>query len=277
MIAINGVRYAVQITGQGQPLVLLHGFSGGSADWSQLVPFFARFYRVITVDMLGHGETDSPTDAMRYAVKHVRRDLTAIIEDTCDQPAHLLGYSMGGRMALTLALHHGPLIRSLILESASPGLAVEEDRVDRKESDEDLADRIEQLGVAAFVREWEALPLWASQRRLDAETLQRQQETRLMSNPVGLANSLRGYGTGVQASNWEQLYTLTMPVLLLTGEHDTKFTATAREMVTQIPYATHELIAGAGHNTHLENPRQFAAQVLEFLRGFGANLPLTLQ
>ena len=268
---VNGVRYAVYVSGRGQPLVMLHGFSGGSADWSLFVPFFAQYFRVITLDMLGHGETDSPTDPMRYAVKHIRRDLTFIIEDLCDQPAHLLGYSMGGRIALILALHHSKLFRSLILEGASPGIALEEDRIDRKESDEDLAERIEQLGIAAFVEEWEALPLWDTQRTLPAETLQRQREIRLANNPVGLANSLRGYGAGAQPSEWDNLYTLDMPVLLITGALDAKFTHIARQMAAQIPYASHVIVPQVGHNVHLENPRAYAHHVLEFLRGFGAN------
>lgn len=271
MMMVNGVRYAVQAVGRGQPLVMLHGFSGSSGDWSLFVPFFAQHFKVITIDMLGHGETDSPTDPMRYALKHIRRDLTTIIEDLCDQPAHLLGYSMGGRIALILALYHSKLFRSVILESATPGIALEEDRIDRKESDEDLAERIEQLGIEAFVEEWEALPLWDTQRHLPAETLQRQREIRLANNPIGLANSLRGYGTGVQASEWDNLYTLDMPVLLLTGALDEKFTHIAQQMCSQIPYAHHVAVPRVGHNVHLENPRAFANHVLEFLRGFGAN------
>ncbi len=271
MMVVNGVRYAVHTVGHGQPLVMLHGFSGSSSDWSLFVPFFAQYFKVITLDMLGHGETDSPTDPMRYALKHIRRDLTTIIEDLCDQPAHLLGYSMGGRIALILALYHSKLFRSVILESATPGIALEEDRIDRKESDEDLAERIEQLGIEAFVEEWEALPLWDSQKHLPPETLQRQREIRLANNPIGLANSLRGYGTGAQPSEWDNLYTLDIPALLLTGALDTKFTHIAQQMCSQIPYAHHVVVPRVGHNVHLENPRAFANHVLQFLRGFGAN------
>jgi 2-succinyl-6-hydroxy-2,4-cyclohexadiene-1-carboxylate synthase len=264
---VNGVRYAVHTSGEGQPLVMLHGFSGSSADWSPFVPFFAQHFRVITLDMLGHGETDSPTDPMRYAVKHIRRDLTCIVEDLCDQSAHLLGYSMGGRMALILALHHSKLFRSLILESASPGIALEEERIDRKERDDNLAERIEQLGMEAFVEEWEALPLWDTQRTLPTETLQRQREIRLSNNPVGLANSLRGYGAGAQPSEWDNLHTLKMPVLLITGALDAKFTHIARQMAAQIPYANQVIVPQVGHNVHLENPRAYAHHVLEFLQG----------
>ena len=250
---------------------MLHGFSGCSTDWSLFVPFFSQFFHVITIDLIGHGETDAPTDSMRYALKHIRRDLTTIIEDLTDQPAHLLGYSMGGRLALYLALSQQSMFRSLILESTSPGIEDEEDRVVRKESDEDLADRIEQLGIEAFVEEWESMPMWESQSILPTETLQRQRETRLASNPIGLANSLRGYGTGVQPSLWDKLYTLNMPTLLLAGEKDPKYVAVAKGMEAQIPYSRLEVLPRTGHNTHLENPRAFASQVLEFLRGFGAN------
>jgi 2-succinyl-6-hydroxy-2,4-cyclohexadiene-1-carboxylate synthase len=263
---INGVRYAAHIVGSGTPLLFLHGFTGSGADWALFVPYFAQYYRVITIDMLGHGETDSPTDVMRYALKHVRRDLTTLLEDFIQEPAHLVGYSMGGRLALYLAINHQQLFRSLTLESASPGIADEEDRIVRKESDEDLADRIEQLGIAAFVDEWESMPLFETQASLALDVRRRQREARLNNNPIGLANSLRGYGTGVQPSLWAELPTLRLPTLLLAGERDAKFSAIARDMHALIPGSTLRLVPRAGHNTHLENPRGFATSLSEFLQ-----------
>lgn len=265
---VNGIRYQVTRTGTGTALILLHGFTGSSVDWSLLVPYFAQQYQVITIDFLGHGETDSPTDAMRYALKHLRRDLITIIQDCTTSPAHLLGYSMGGRIALYLAVNHTNMFRSLILESASPGIADEEDRIARKESDDDLADRIEQGGITAFVDEWEEIPLWDSQRHLPEAVRRQVRIQRLQNNPIGLGNSLRGYGTGVQPSLWDKLGTLTLPTLLIAGALDKGYTAAAQLMNEQLPTNRMRIIPRAGHNVHLENPRGYANEVLDFLGSF---------
>lgn len=265
---VNGIRYQVTLTGSGEPLVMLHGFTGSSVDWSLFVPYFAQQYQVITIDLLGHGETDSPTDAMRYALKHLRRDLVTIIQNVSSEPVHLLGYSMGARLALYLAINHMGMFQSLILESGSPGIEDEDDRIARRESDDDLADRIEQGGIEAFVEEWEDLPLWESQRHLPEQVRKQVRLQRLLNNPIGLGNSLRGYGTGVQPSLWDKLATLSLPTLLITGELDRKFSDTADQMSRLIPATRVRVIARCGHNVHLENPRAFAGEVLDFLGSF---------
>lgn len=171
---------------------------------------------------------------------------------------------MGGRLALYLAVHYPSAIESLILESASPGLETHTERLDRQHSDEQLASQIEENGIPAFVAEWERLPLFATQARLLQPILDRQHTNRLQNNPQGLANSLRGMGTGVQPSLWMHLPTISKPVLLITGELDTKFIAIAQRMNQQIPDVTLVTVPDAGHTTHLEQPELFDGHVLEF-------------
>ncbi|MCL4834580.1 MAG: alpha/beta fold hydrolase, partial [Caldilineaceae bacterium] len=171
-----------------------------------------------------------------------------------------------GRLALYFALHYPEKVTSLILESASPGLATPEERAARTASDNALAMRIEREGIPAFVAFWEALPLWRSQARLPASVQQWLHEQRLGNSPTGLAHSLRGMGSGVQPSLWERLGELDMPVLLLAGEEDEKFVAINRQMAQRIPHARLEIVPRAGHTLHLEQPAVFQRAVCSFLR-----------
>jgi 2-succinyl-6-hydroxy-2,4-cyclohexadiene-1-carboxylate synthase len=173
----------------------------------------------------------------------------------------LLGYSLGGRVALHLALEAPQRVGKLVLESASPGIADPDERAARVAADEALAARIERDGVAKFVAYWEEVPLFASQRRLPLNVRQRNQ--RLANSAQGLANSLRGMGSGAQRSLWHALGRLRMPLLLLVGERDRKFVSIAQAMVAQIANCRVQT-ADAGHAVHLEQPERFLELVEAF-------------
>lgn len=260
---INGIHYHVDVAGVGEPLVLLHGFSGCGANWQPHAEALAARFRVVTADLIGHGQTDSPDDPERYVMERAAADLVAIL-DALDMPsAHLLGYSMGGRLALYTALAYPTRFNRLILESASPGLKTAAEREARIASDEALAQRIEGQGIPAFADYWTSLPLFATQ---SPEVRERLHDRRLRNNSVGLANSLRGMGTGAQPSLWERLPELQMRTLLLCGALDAKFRAINEEMRTLIPNSTLVTVSEAGHTTHIEQPQRFRAEVLRFLQ-----------
>jgi len=264
---LNALRYHVEIDGDGPPLVLLHGFTGSSAGWDAHVDLFARRYRVIRPDLPGHGRTPAPS-ADRCSMAHVAHDLAALIAQVAQRanaPAVLLGYSMGGRLALYTALRHPEHIRALILESASPGLATEAERAARRASDDALAQRILDLGIPAFVDAWERLPLFASHTRLPADVQAKQQAQRRANEAQGLANSLRGMGAGSQPSLWDALPQCPLPVLLISGADDAKYTTIAGRMASALPDAQHVIIADAGHTPHLEQPGLFRAAIFGFL------------
>lgn len=264
--SVNGVNYNLEQIGKGPALVLLHGFTGSAADWRKHALVFAKqHYQVIAIDVLGYGLSDAPEEAERYSFAHLTKDFVAILDQLNIKETALLGYSMGGRMALHLALTVPERISGLVLESASPGLATESERRARIESDNALADRIEREGVEAFVDYWEKLPLWNSQSQLPEAIRATQRAARLHNNPRGLANSLRGAGTGVQESLWEWLPSLKIPTLLIAGELDQKFSDIARQMAEKLPIAQLTIVAGAGHNVHLERPEEFENLVMEFL------------
>ncbi len=253
-IQLRQLQYQYHEVGKGAPtVVMLHGFTGSGDNWLPIAQHVNT--RAVMPDLLGHGFTASPSDAAHYAMEHASQDIAALIEAISPHtPVVLVGYSMGGRLALHIALTYPKLVRHLILESASPGLATAAEREARVKSDEALAAQIERDGIESFVSYWQALPLFASQRRLPESARQALHAQRLRNNPIGLANSLRGMGTGAQPSLWDRLGELAMPVTLLAGELDTKFVHINREMAAHIPQAELHVIAGAGHIIHLEQP-----------------------
>ena len=262
---INDIDYSYETAGTGIPVVLLHGFTGSSGNWRGLMEHLAADYRVIAVDILGHGKTAVFPHPHRYTMPHAAADLAALLQLLNATPCHLLGYSMGGRLALYFAVHYPHLLRSLILESGSPGLATAAEREARTASDNALADRIEREGVPAFVDYWENIGLFASQKRLETAVCAQLRQQRLQNNPLGLANSLRGMGTGQQPSLWDDLPRLALPTLLIAGELDSKYVAIGRQMAAQLPQTQFVNVTDAGHTVHLERPEQFAALVGDWL------------
>lgn len=264
MQAVSGHRYHIEFIGAGEPLALLHGFSGAASTWRAVAEKLQDDFGCIAIDLLGHGGSDAPHDAASYRMEAAAADIVDLLYQVALPKPHLLGYSMGGRLALYVGLRYPAVFRSLILESASPGLADAAERADRRRRDERLAARIEANGICYFVDYWQRLPLWStqSQRLIDAQRAQR-----LSNNPRGLANSLRGTGAGAQPNLWPQLRDLSLPTRLIAGQRDEKFRRINQAMAAEMPQASLSLIQAAGHNTHLERPETFCRAVKAFLKG----------
>lgn len=265
IVSINGLDLNVEIEGEGSPLLLLHGFTGSWRTWKPFIPLWSKHHQLIMVDIIGHGASASPEELEHYYMDLAVQDLTEILNQLKIEKAHLLGYSLGGRLALTLALQQPNRIQSLILESSSPGLATAEERRERMIRDEALAKRIELEGLDHFVQYWENIPLFTTQKRLPVEVQQNIRNQRLKNNIMGLANSLRGMGTGAQESNWGKLGDLLLPVLLLVGDQDQKFSQIGQRMRKLFPAAKLTTLSNAGHATHVEQPEIFGKLVLDYL------------
>lgn len=262
---VNGVVYKGLAWRLGErPLLMLHGFTGSGKNWEPLAQNLSGVY-CIAPDLLGHGRTEAPQDPDRYKMEQAAVDLVDLLDMLGLASVDLLGYSMGGRLALYVALTYPERVRRLILESSSPGLAGEDERIGREQRDNALAERIEREGIPAFVDFWESLGLWESQKQLVPEKRAGLREQRLENRPLGLANSLRGMGTGVQPNLWPRLAELKMSVLLLTGEHDGKFIGIAQEMMAQLPDARHQIVPDAGHTVHFEQSEAWCTAVSDFL------------
>lgn len=263
-IVVDELRYHYIRQGSGKSLLLLHGFAGSSESWSTILPWLSSLFDVICIDLPGHGRTAAPTAIERYTMPIVARDVAQIIE-LIGVSASVLGYSMGGRLALYLALHFPERVTGLILESASPGLEDAVAQRERAESDELLADRILRSGVPAFVADWEKHPIFTSQRRLSPALLDQQRRQRLANSAIGLAGSLRGMGAGRQPNLWPELANLKTPVLLMAGELDEKYVQISRRMVNLLPRAQLQTFPECGHNIHLEQPEAYLACVQGWL------------
>jgi 2-succinyl-6-hydroxy-2,4-cyclohexadiene-1-carboxylate synthase len=244
----------------GPRLVAVHGFTQTRRCWGVVGDDLALDHDLVLVDAPGHGGSASIRADLRQAADRLVRT---------GGSGTYLGYSMGGRLALRAALDHPDVVRRLVLVGASPGLADPDERAARRAADDALADRIEHIGVAAFLDEWLALPLFAG-----LTPAARCLDERLENTAPGLADSLRRMGTGAPDPLWDRLGELAdrrVPVLLVTGALDTKFTGIAQAMRRELgPTASTVALPGVGHTAHLEDPPAFLAA----LRAWAAAHPL---
>ncbi len=223
------------------PVVLVHGFTQTGTSWAPVSSLVSA--SVLTPDV--------PESADFVTVAH------ALDEGA----ATYVGYSQGGRLCLQLALDRPEVVQRLVLISASPGIADDAARASRRAADERLAQEIERDGVDAFLARWLAQPLFATlppdRAGLD--------ERRAHNTVGGLTTQLRVLGQGAQPSNWERLGELMMPVLLIVGGLDRKYVDIAERMAECIADARVEVIDGAGHACHLEQPERVAHLLTSFV------------
>ncbi len=262
----GGFALNVEQAGSGPPLVLLHGFMGSARAWGPFAELLCARFTTLAVDIAGHGASDKPRELDHYLSAQAASDVVRAVAAFGFAQASWLGYSMGGRLALMIAASESAAaVDRLVVIGGSPGLAGAEARTARVAADEALADQIESEGVPAFVEHWESLPLFASQRHLPVGMRQAIRRGRLANEAHGLANSLRGMGTGAQSALHARLPEMTAPALLLAGAEDTKFAAIAEEMATAMPNARRQLVADAGHAAHIEKPAYCARTIIAFL------------
>ena len=238
----------------GTPLALVHGFTQTGRSWGPLAERLARSRRVVLVDAPGHGGSADE-----------RLDLWGAGRAVLDAvgPSHLLGYSMGGRIGLHAALEDPAAVGRLVLVGATAGIADAAARARRRADDLALADALERdgdTGLPVFLERWLSNPLFADLTP-DAAGI----EARRENTAAGLASSLRLCGTGSQEPLDDRLAGLTMPVLLLVGEHDPKFRAEADRLQAGLPRAEVAVVGGAGHACHLERPDAFLDLVEDWL------------
>lgn len=233
-------------------LVLVHGFTQTMRSWDPPAARLAGDFEIVRVDLPGHGGS--------AGVRLGFAETASAIGDAGGRGTYL-GYSLGGRLCLRLAVDRPDLVEALVLVGASPGLADPADRDARRRADDALAVDIEGMGTDAFLGRWLAQPLFASFTP-DAADL----EARLANPATAMAAALRSLGTGVQEPLWTRLRELSMPVLAVAGADDGRYAGLAGEMAHAIgDNAEAVTLAGAGHAAHLEQPERFCAELLRFL------------
>lgn len=242
-------------------LVGLHGFAGSQHDW---VPFAECLGRpIVGIDLIGHGEAEAPVGIEGYntaAMLHCVRDRLAEAS-----PVTLIGYSMGGRVALRFALKFPERVKALVLIGVHPGLVDPVQRSERMARDFALAGRIEANGVDWFCDYWSNQPIIRSQKTIPDHIREPMERRKRQNRLGGLAGSLRGFGQGAVDPVWDRLGEVFVPTLLMSGAADERYTSIASRMASAMPEATHRAIANAGHCTHLENLGDSTRELYAFL------------
>jgi 2-succinyl-6-hydroxy-2,4-cyclohexadiene-1-carboxylate synthase len=227
----------------GERLVFVHGFTQGNRSWRPIADHFARRgHECVVVDLPGHGESAD-----------IRADLrtsASLLGEACGVGTYI-GYSLGGRVCLHLALQAPHLVQRLALLGANPGITNEDERARRRAADDQLAQRLVEVGVPAFIDDWVALPLFAGLALSDADRAER-----LANTAEGLASSLQFCGAGTQLPLWDRLLELTMPVLTMAGSLDDAYEAICERVASAVPDGTFATIHGVGHAAHLQSPTQ---------------------
>jgi 2-succinyl-6-hydroxy-2,4-cyclohexadiene-1-carboxylate synthase len=260
----DGVAYDVHDSGRGPVLVLLHGFAGSSRSWEPIADRLGDRRRLVAVDLLGHGGSDGPAPD-RQAVERQAVDLAWLVDGQCGGSVDVVGYSMGARIALRLALTAPHLVRRLVLESPSPGINDPVEREARAAADERWAAMLDTGDLAAFHDAWEAQPVFASRATLPDDARAALRDAHLRASARGLAASLRGAGQGVMPPLHESLGSVGVPTLVIAGGLDPVGRERAASVADAMPDARLETIPEAGHAPHIETPAAFIEIVNAFL------------
>lgn len=251
----------------GQPstpsILFLHGFMGDCHEFDEVISLLSNQFYCLAVDLPGHGKTKTTDEAQYYTMSRTADGLIQFIESLQLKPCFLVGYSMGGRLALYLTLHFPQYFLKVILESASAGLKTQAERDQRIQQDLKLAQQLETEDFLSFIVKWYNQPLFASIH--NHSKFEKMRSHRLQNDPIHLAKSLRNMGTGCQPPLLEKLKQNMIPILLLVGELDKKFIAINTEMTERCKVLRLEIVKSCGHNIHFENPTLFVKQLINFL------------
>ena len=253
----------VLIGDRNKPVVLfLHGFMGSWQDFKEVADLVAKQFCCLAIDLPGHGKTEVNRDE-NYQMSEVAQGIIELLEQLSIERCFLVGYSMGGRLALYLTIHFPQYFFKVVLESASPGLVTKVARERRIEQDLRLITKLQSQEFSLFLEQWYGNPLFASFRQHPnyPQAIAR----RLNNDPNKLSKSLRYMGLGMQPSLWNNLKNNQIPLLSIVGELDSKFLAIAKKMTHLSPQTKLEIANNTGHNVHFEQLWEFASLLREFL------------
>jgi 2-succinyl-6-hydroxy-2,4-cyclohexadiene-1-carboxylate synthase len=259
----DDLSYEVSGDHRSQAVLFLHGFMGSSADWRGLMSVIGPRAFCIAVDLPGHGASLG-LPPKTYTIEGATRAVIDVLDRLEVERTSMAGYSMGGRLALYLALRYPGRCSGLFLESASPGLEGAEERLARRAADEERAKRLESGDFELFLKDWYHQPLFASLARHE-NLLARTIDARRHNDPGELAVSLREMGTGSQPSLWGELERLAVPALAVAGGLDAKYATISSRMASISPRIEPVSIPGVGHNVRAEAPTEYAALLRQFL------------
>ena len=248
---------------EGTPIICLHGFIGSGADYSIVVDHLQKDHFIVAPDfpdyksvpLSGSHSWDSTLTQLDNFIQEIVGGNTCI----------MVGYSMGGRIALQYALRYKSALEGLVLIGASPGIKDPTLKLQRLEQDRTIASTLPDQTIDEFLDFWLSQPILKSQETIAEPYRSRMLERRRGQSLQSLASYLSTLGTGSMPSVWAQLHQLNTPTLLVTGEHDTKFAKVAEEMLSYLPRGEHGIIGGSGHSACFESPSEFAGLLETFI------------
>lgn len=254
---------------QKNPIIFLHGFTGTTTDWNFLKDQVPENFSPIFIDLIGHGKSDSPNNVEYYEAKFQIEILKYILEYLELKEVVLVGYSMGGRLALSFTIKNHDFVQALVLESTSFGIENEQERKERIESDEKLAEQISNSSVEEFINNWIKAPLFSTLKNAGYERFETMKNRKIESNNlIGLKNTLLGFSTGKMENYSLYLDNLKAKTMLISGELDEKFVKINTRANSLLPNSELVIVKQSGHNVHFEKPKEF----LKFLNRFLLNL-----
>jgi len=259
----NDVRLNYEVIGEGSPVTLLHGFTQSGRSWREVISMMPDGWQWILPDLRGHGDT-RVRPGSPHAMDACMADLVMLWDHLGISRSHLVGYSMGGRLALHVAAARPERISSLLTIGAHAGLE-EDAREGRRRGDEAMAQRIESEGLETFVSYWSSLPLFAGLERRGPSFVAQVRAERMNNKAGGLAESLRGMGAGAMRPVWNELAHVTCPCTFVAGQLDHGYVASARRLAQSVPNGRVVVVQRSGHTVHQERPEAFARLLLAHL------------
>lgn len=258
-------------TNLDKPVILfLHGFMGNINEFNEAMKLLGTDFSYLTLDLPGHGKTQVLGGDEYYKIESTAQGIINLLDNLNIKKCFLVGYSMGGRLALYLTLYFPERFIKVVLESASPGLPTNAERLARIKSDYQITCKliriIDENKFNTFLNNWYNQPIFGNIKNHPA--YQRMLESRLTNNPLELGKSLQFMGTGYQPSLWDKIEENQLPLLLLVGEFDKKFVNINTAMSYRTELAKLQIIKQSGHNTHLENTWAFVENLRKFFANF---------
>ncbi len=266
-MSVKSHRFNYCFSGNSERLLIifLHGFMGNIYEFGEAISLLTDDFYCLNIDLPGHGKNQG-LDNDCYSIAKTAEELINLLDELKVKQCFLVGYSMGGRLALYLTLNFPQYFDKVILESASPGLSTEEERLERVKRDEQIARKlgrsIEKDDFRKFLDNWYSQPIFGNIK--NHPQFEQMIENRLQNNPRELAKSLRFMGTGVQPSLWDKLQSNKITMLLLVGENDRKFIDINTRMAEVNELSELKIIENAAHNIHLENTILFVENIRYF-------------
>ena len=248
-VKLNGIEIDYAVSGRGRPVILSHGYGATRRMWDGQHAALGDRYRLITWDMRGHGQTESPDDPAQYSTELTVADTRALLQALGVSRAVVGGLSLGGYVSLAFYLAHPEMVEALVICDSGPGYRNADARTAWNTRAHQRAVDLEARGLDAF----------GGRSREVREAMGHHRSA------PGLAHAARGMLAQQDSRVIDGLAAIRVPTLVVVGDRDGPFLAPCQYMAKKIPGARLAVIAGAGHAANLDQPEAFDRVLLEFL------------